>query len=110
MEAGTNHLWEGAWGKTYRYWIHPLDARFRKIAGNFIFARQTEKGAWEAVFVGEIRNFDEPLVQPSEWACVQQAGATHLHAHFSSPSWERRQAERDDLIARWKPACNDAPL
>ena len=26
--------WIGESGKKYGYWIHPLDAQFRKIAGN----------------------------------------------------------------------------
>ncbi len=104
-----NLTWEGASGRTYRYWVHPLEARFKKIAGNFIFARRLAEGAWEPLYIGEIRSFDDPLLRPGHRACVQEHGATHLHVHFSSPSPQMRQAERDDLIARWQPVCNGPP-
>lgn len=35
--------WTGASGKKYGYWIHPVNARFRKIAGNVVFAKKNRR-------------------------------------------------------------------
>ena len=98
--------WEGESGRRYGYWIHPIDAQFRKIAGNVIFARKTDKGEWTPLYVGETRDFDEGLADPDKEDCARRHGATHAHVHFSSPSWQIRRAEKEDLVARWKPVCN----
>jgi hypothetical protein len=45
--------WTGQSGRNYGYWIHPIEASFRKIAGNVIFARQSEAGEWEPVYIGQ---------------------------------------------------------
>lgn len=99
--------WAGESGRRYGYWIHPIDVQFRKIAGNVIFARQTETGEWTPLYIGETRDFDEGFAPPEREACARGQGATHVHVHFSSPSWQIRKAEEEDLIARWKPPCNE---
>ena len=38
--------WTGESGTKYGYWVYPIEAQFRKIAGNVIFAKQTEAGEW----------------------------------------------------------------
>jgi hypothetical protein len=74
--------WTGQSGRNYGYWIHPIEASFRKIAGNVIFARQSEAGEWEPVYIGQ------------------------AHVHFSSPGDAVRKAEVTDLVAKWNPVCN----
>jgi hypothetical protein len=68
--------WTGQSGKNYGYWIHPIEASFRKIAD-----RETEN-------------------------CAENNGATHAHVHFSSPGDAVRKAEVADLVAKWNPVCN----
>lgn len=99
--------WMGESGRKYGYWIYPLAVKFRKIAGNTIFSKQTEKGEWIPLYIGQIRNFDEGLAMPDKTACAQKAGATHVHVHFSSPDKPVRNAEIADLVSKWKPICND---
>ncbi|MGD2270616.1 MAG: hypothetical protein PVI06_09480 [Desulfobacterales bacterium] len=101
-----NIYWTGASGRKYGYWIHPIDAKFRKIAGNVIFAQQTETDEWVPVYIGETRNFDEGFADPKVVACAKKNGATHAHVHFSSPGDPVRLAEVADLVAHWKPVCN----
>jgi len=98
--------WSGESGRNYGYWIHPIDVRFRKIAGNTIFAKQTEKGEWMPLYIGQTRNFDEGLADAEKTACAKRNGATHGHVHFSSPDKPVREAEVADLVAKWRPPCN----
>jgi hypothetical protein len=98
--------WIGESGTKYGYWIYPIEAKFRKIAGNVIFAKQTEAGEWIAVYIGQTRNFDEGMADQEMEACAKSNGATHAHVHFNSPDEHMRNAEMDDLVARWKPVCN----
>jgi hypothetical protein len=99
--------WRGQSGRKYGYWIYPITAKFRKIAGNTIFTKQTEEGEWIPLYIGQIRNFDDGLAVPDKAACAQKAGATHVHVHFSSPDRPVRNAEVADLVSRWRPICND---
>lgn len=98
--------WTGASGRTYGYWIHPIEVQFRKIAGNIVFAKQTETGEWVPVSIGQTRNFDEGLAVHEQEICAKRQGATHVHVHFSSPDEHVRKAEVADLIAKWRPVCN----
>jgi hypothetical protein len=81
--------------------------KFRKIAGNTILAKQTETGEWIPLYIGQTRNFDEGLAEPEKTDCAKKNGATHVHVHFSSPDQPVREAEVADLVAKWKPLCND---
>ena len=98
--------WAGESGTKYGYWIYPIGAQFRKIAGNVIFAKQTERGEWVPIHMGQTRNFDEGLADHDGEVCAKRNGATHVHVHFNSPSNNLREAEVDDLVAKWKPICN----
>jgi hypothetical protein len=98
--------WTGQSGRNYGYWIHPIEASFRKIAGNVIFAKQTEAGEWEPVYIGQTRNFDEGFADQKSENCAKINGATHAHVHFSSPGDAVRKAEVADLVAKWNPVCN----
>ncbi len=98
--------WTGKSERQYGYWIHPIEVQFRKIAGNIIFAKQTETGEWTPLYIGQTRNFDEGLADHDKEVCAKKNGATHVHAHFSSPDEHVRKAENADLVAKWKPVCN----
>ncbi|MGD2124438.1 MAG: hypothetical protein PVG99_00070 [Desulfobacteraceae bacterium] len=98
--------WTGESGRQYGYWIYAIEAQFRKIAGNFIFAKRTETGEWVPIYIGHTRDFDEGMGDQEKEACAKGHGATHAHVHFSSPDEHVRKAEMADLVARWKPVCN----
>jgi hypothetical protein len=98
--------WFGKSGRNYGYWIHPIDAKFRKIAGNSVFAMQDENGEWIPLYVGQTRNFDAGLAEKEGETLARKSGATHVHVHFSSPDEQRRIREVKDIVARWKPECN----
>lgn len=98
--------WIGESGTKYGYWIYPIEAQFRKIAGNVVFAKQMEAGEWIPVYIGQTRDFDEGMADHEMQACAKSNGATHAHVYFNSPDGHLRNAEMDDLVARWKPVCN----
>jgi hypothetical protein len=99
--------WPGQSGKEYQYEIKPLDAAFRPLAGNYIYARQTEDGQWIPVYVAQTRDLHQRLEGHVRMDDAVANGATHIHAHYCTSGQAARCAEEHDLIARWQPVCND---
>jgi hypothetical protein len=98
--------WSGRSGRNYGYWIYPIDAKFRKIAGNSVFAKKDANGKWIPIYVGQTRNFDAGLADRDGENLAKMSGATHVHVHFSSPDEPRRIKEVKDIVEQWKPECN----
>ena len=99
--------WEGASGKTYNYWIHPIGADFKDEPGNYIYAKETKPQHWRPVYIGQTSSLADRLADHEKEACATRNGATHIRAHTTSGGQLRRRAEEDDLIEKWKPVCND---
>ena len=98
--------WPGQSGKTYRYWIYPIGTSFKEVGGNYIFAKEARPGSWIPVYVGQSKNLNQRLENHEKEACAKRNGATHIHAH-KNDSEAARLAEEKDLIAKWKPVCNE---
>jgi len=45
--------WTGQSGKTYKYWIHPLGTSLKAVAGNYIFATETDPNRWRPIYIGQ---------------------------------------------------------
>ena len=54
-------MWSGASGQKYKYWIYPIGSSFKPVAGNYIFARETEPSMWAPIYIGETDNLDRRL-------------------------------------------------
>jgi hypothetical protein len=99
MGGHLTHNWQGASGKTYRYYIY---ARHPTIGegqlGNYIYAKRDAEGAWTPVYIGEgdlsIRAHEEH----QQIGCINSRGATHIHAHLNAEQADRL-AEEEDLLA-----------
>lgn len=101
-------VWAGQSGKEYQYEIFPLDATFRPLPGNFIYASQREDGSWVPIYIAQTRGLHQRL---EGHVSVQDAidnGATHLHAHYTPEGQAARCNEERDLVLCWRPVCNDA--
>lgn len=98
--------WKGKSGKQYKYWVHPLDASWKDVPGNYIFAKRTS-GGWKAIYVGQTKNLKSRLPRHEERACATKHGATHIHAHSNLGGETVRKAEERDLILASRPPCND---
>lgn len=105
MAEGT-YDWPGQSGKEYHYWIHKLGTNFKKVPGNYIFVRETEDNH-VPIYIGQTSDLSERFDNHHKMPCIKKNKATHIHAHTSSESEEKRLAEETDLVKRWNPVCND---
>ncbi len=97
--------WTGKSGTKYVYEIYPMDATWKDVAGNYIFAKESSPGSWTALYIGQTESFKDRLPNHEALPCVRRNGGTHVHAHKN----EGRQArldEESDLLANHTTPCN----
>lgn len=99
--------WTGKSGKQYQYWIYPIGTNFKEVAGNYIFAKETQPGRWLPCYIGQAENLNNRLGNHEKEACAKRHGATHIHVHTNSAGEAARLAEEKDLIQYWQPPCNE---
>lgn len=99
-------IWTGQSGKTYTYFIHPIDTTFKEAPGNYIFAKESSPGRWTPVYIGQTKDLSDRLRDHEKEGCARRHGATHVHAHVNIAGESARLAEERDLLGRWKTACN----
>ncbi len=100
------YRWPGKAGRFYTYQIYKLPHNFKALPGNYIFAKETRPTRWIPIYIGESTDLSEPFDQHHAMPCIQEYLATHIHAHANIEGLAARQAEEQDLIARWEPPCN----
>jgi hypothetical protein len=106
--TATSYNWPGQSGKEYPYEICPLDATFRPLPGNYIYAKQLADGDWSAIYIAQTRDLHQRLEGHVRLQDAMTNGATHLHAHYDTAGQAARCTEEHVLIQRWRPVCNDA--
>jgi len=99
--------WNGQSGKGYHYEIYAIETEFRRLPGNYIYARQSEEGNWTAIYVGQTRDMHQRLEGQEKLVSALQSGATHIHMHYDTVGQSARCTEERDLIVRLQPPCND---
>ena len=99
--------WAGQSGKEYQYEIYPLDATFRPLPGNYVYAQQTEDGGWIPVYIAQTRDLHQRLEGHVRTEDAVANGATHLHAHYDQAGQAARCSEERDLILQYHPVCNE---
>jgi hypothetical protein len=99
--------WAGQSGKEYQYEIHPIDAVFKALPGNFVYAAQAEDGSWIPIYIAQTRDLHQRLEGHVSLDDAVANGATHIHAHYCTTGQAARCTEERDLILRWQPVCND---
>jgi hypothetical protein len=100
--------WTGTSGNGYQYEIHPLDAAFRPLPGNYIYAKQSEDGGWIPIYIAQTRDLHQRLEGHVSLDDAIANGATHVHVHYCTTGQSARCTEERDLILRWRPVCNEA--
>jgi len=98
--------WTGNSGQKYLYYIYPIDASFKKEAGNYIFAKESKPNYWISVYIGQTKNLDQRIENHEKEECAKRNGATHIHAHLNKNE-SSRLSEEKDLILKWQPVCNE---
>jgi hypothetical protein len=105
--AGSSYNWPGQSGREYHYQICPLDAVFKPLPGNFIYAKELSDGDWSPIYIGVTRDLHQRLEGHVSLRDAIANGATHLHAHYCNAGQAARCSEEHDLIQRWHPVCNE---
>ena len=101
-------IWYGKSGKGYTYYIFEIGYQFDpNQPGNYIFAKETKPRSWEAIYIGETDDLGERFDNHHKKECIENEGATHIHAHKSSDDKKTRCAEESDLLAKRRTPCND---
>ena len=99
--------WPGQSGQQYPFEVFPLDAAFRPLPANFVYARQDEAGSWVPIYIAQTRDMHQRLEGHVSVADAVRNGATHVHVHYCTAGQAARCTEEHDLILRWQPVCND---
>ena len=107
MGEAPSVTWPGKSGQKYEYRSYPLGTTFKEIPGNYIFAKETQRGRWSACYIGQTDNLGERLGNHEKEPCSTRAGATHIHVHGNGNGERARLAEEADLILNSQPPCND---
>ena len=98
------YVWTGASGKKYRYSAFMFGTHFGPGAANVIFARETTRGQYVPIYVGQTADLSEPFKDPA-LQCITENRATHIHVRFAGDDQSVRLAEVEDLVAGLKPPC-----
>jgi predicted GIY-YIG superfamily endonuclease len=98
--------WIGASGRSYTYWVHPMNTAFKAEPGNYCMAKETQPGRFVPLYFGETSDLSERFDNHHKMSCFTRNGATHIHAHTNSAGQDARLAEEVDLIRKWNPSCN----
>jgi hypothetical protein len=99
------YVWTGASGKKYRYSAFMFGTHFGPGAANVIFARETKRGQYDPIYVGQTADLSEPFQDDGVLRCITENRATHIHVRFAGDDEAARTAECEDLIAGLDPPC-----
>lgn len=100
------YVWTGASGKKYRYSAFMFGTHFGPGAANYIYARETSRGQYAPIYVGQTADLSEPMKDEAALQTITENRATHVHVRFAGDDEAARMAECDDLIAGLKPPGN----
>ena len=90
--------WRGGSGVLYTYTVLELGNQPNVAFGNYIFAKRTSWGGWEAIHVGHGElSIRTDLARHERRDFILERGATHVHFH-ENPSLPGRMVERADIL------------
>lgn len=79
----------------YTYWAYPINTTFKDEPGNFIYARRSPGGKWQAVYIGQTSSLSQRLASISAEETAIRSGATHILAHLNPDENARKREEAD---------------
>ena len=99
--------WKGVSGRTYDYWVYPINTTFKDQPGNYTYAKKNSAGRWVAVYIGQTVSLAQRIANHEREEAAVRKGATHMHAHLSAYDEQSRRDEEADLIRAYHPPCNE---
>jgi len=107
MADAPSILWPGKSGTEYKYWIYTISTIFTdKKGANYIFAKETTKGSYRPIYIGQTGDLSERFDNHHKMPCIKRNEATHIHVHINNNEANRLK-EESDLMQKWNPVCND---
>ncbi len=100
--------WNGASGKSYRYWFltDTTAAGIQAVGGNYAFVKQLPNGNFLPLYFGQAEDLQVRIPGHERWDEAKRAGAIHVMAHTAPAGEQARLAEERDLIQQWNPILN----
>ncbi len=79
--ANLQLVWNGASGREYSFYVHPVGTAYVEAAGVYLFCTH-QNGVYRAVYVGQTDNLNQRLntglQQHHAWPRGRAAGVTHF--------------------------------
>ena len=101
---------KGGSGKTYRFKVFALGTKFRKLSGVYVITNRSQNpvGRYRHVtlYVGHTEDFSQPFEKHHKAKDFRRHGANCICLQADNSEDSRAATERD-LIAAFRPVCND---
>jgi hypothetical protein len=103
--------WRGTSGQRYRFSVYALDTPVLGLAGVYVLATEGDLFTpYRALLIDACGNFARDLPGSAILATARDAGATSLHLYYSNLTNPDPWAMKRDLVERYRPALNRAPI
>ncbi len=100
----TNRLTlKGKSGKAYDFEVYPWGQEFRPVGGLYVVLQQPADGV---IYIGQTGDLSVRFDAHHKAACFSRYGARFVGAR-TEPSEDQRLAIEADLIASYRPPCNE---
>jgi hypothetical protein len=101
--------WNGATGKTYRYWFLETprnSTSIKGVGGNYAFVKRLPNGKFTPLYFGVADSLQNRIPNHERWDDAFRLGVTHVMSHTTPAGDAARIAEERDLIQLWNPPMN----
>jgi hypothetical protein len=101
--------WNGASGKTYRYWFLKtprVASSIKDEGGNYALVQQLPNGNFVPLYFGIADSLRNRIPNHERWPDAIRASVTHAMSHTTPAGELAQDAEERDLIQQWNPPLN----
>jgi len=110
MPALGKTAFKGASGQAYGFKVYALGTRFRKLSGVFVITNRSNSAngghRHTPLYVGQTGDLSQPLAEHRKANAFREHGANCV-CLLSDASETSRLAKKQDLIAAFRPVCNE---
>ncbi len=102
-------IWFGESRRLYEYDVFPIGTTFKAVPGNYIFVRETARGIYSPIYIGETEYLFEGFDNHHRMSCIRREEATHIHVRRNEDGVMARRREKRDLLTNLipVPTCNE---
>lgn len=97
---------QGKSGNSYEFTVHSWGTEFKPIGGVYSVLKRRTDGRYDVIYIGQTGNLAERFDDHHKTWCFTNHAKSHIGVQVE-PSEKRRLAIEQDLIANYRPPCND---